>query len=143
MGYFKGKIGPDVKFTGKWVRAVEQTAGIACEYKYEEIDLAAQGQPIARLGTKNDFMNLAAKRKSAPTKMFWVVSPKYDDKGCVTKANEATKQLQVFHAQDETADNVIDEICDIVAYSKAKAAADKKYSELNLATRLADLNREM
>lgn len=139
MTYATGKLGADVTFTVKSVHALNPQDKTPYQYTYEEVELVAQGQPLATLGRKNGFLNLEQKRKPVPTTIFWVVSPQYDDHGIATKTMEAVNQLYVFHSADQTAEGVIDEICDVVAYSKAKAAADKKYGRLNIATRLADL----
>ena len=138
-----GKIGTDVTYQGKRASGVNPQDKTSYEYTYEEFELASQGQPLATIGRKNGFINSDQRRKPIPTNTVWVISPRYEDNGIESKTIEAVNQLHVYHAPDETADSVIDEICDTVAYSKAKAAADKKYSKLNIATRLADLGREM
>ena len=141
--FSSGKLGSDVAFKVKRVCETNSQNKTNPEYDYEEVELMAQGQPLAKMGLKKGFLNLGYKRKPIPTTIAWVTSPRYGEDGCVSKSIEAVKQLHVFHAPDETADSVIDEICDVVAYSKAKAAADKKFGTLNLATRLADASREM
>lgn len=142
-GLLTGRIGADVTYRGNWVGAVDRPAGNPYKYASEDVKLMLNGQEFASISVKNDVTHIAQKRNQVKSTIVQVFSPHYRNGGCVTKTIEAVNQLHVFHAPNETPDQVINQICDLVAYSKAKDAYDKKFSELNIATRLADASREL
>jgi|GEM_PF-2572560 len=139
---FAGKLGADVSYTGEVVRLLGKQNEIPRESTYRDIRIAAHGELLAIISAKNALTDGAQKRKSVRTNSIWVISPQCKEDGVDSKSIEALNQLHVLHAPDETADSVIDHICDEIAYSKAKVAYDKKYTHLNIATKLADLSQE-
>ena len=128
---FDGHIGADVNLQGTWIYSMDNPSQNSREYTYEEAKLMTQGQQFATVGVKNGLAILEPTASSEPANMFWVVSAQYGADGVVTKTNDADRQLQVFHAQNETAEAVIEQICATIAQSKQKAVA-KKLSTLQL-----------
>lgn len=139
---FMGKLGADVAYTGEVVRLLGKQNEIPRESTYRDIRIAANGKLLAIISAKNALTDEMQKRKPVRINSIWLTSPRYKEDGVVTKSIEALNQLNVLHAPDETADSLIDQILDEIAYSKAKVAYDKKYSHLNIATKLADLSQE-
>ena len=138
--YF-GKIGDDVTFTCS-LRKVDRSVGYNFKYATEQVRLMSRGEKLGIICVCNEWVRLPQKRDKIPTTKIKVYSPNYENDGVITKTIEANNQLLVFHAPDETADSVIDNICDAVAYSRARMDHVKKYSQLNIATRLSGVNWE-
>lgn len=141
-GNFNGKIGTDVAFYGTWTGSSRQMKQADDKYAKERIKLIAAGKIFANFNIKNGVTNFARSAKQVPSTIVQVFSPRCGDNGHLTKEIEGVNQLQVFHAPDETAEEVLDKIFDTIAYSKAKATYNKVFSQPSLATRLADAGLE-
>lgn len=138
QGSFFGHIGVDVSYTVNWVAADEHPERHDFKFGSEQIKLIAFGKTLATVNVKNSYTKIIDKRTQIPSTLIQIYSPHYQQGGTVTKSIEAVNQLQIYHAPNETADEVINKMCDVIGYSLAK----KKYSQLNLATRLVDAHLE-
>lgn len=119
-GNFTGKMGVNVFFTGHWLYATDRPSGNPNKYASEEIRLLKYNYQFATIKVKNGFTHNVDKRNQVPATVYQVFSPKYQqESGHLGENIEATNQLQVFCGPNETADSVLDEICDTIAYSKA------------------------
>lgn len=125
-GEFFCKLGANVACYGSWTSAENQQGHAEEKYARERIKLLSHGQIIANINIKHDAREI-----------IQIFSARCGDNGVLSRENTATKQLQIFHAEDETADGVINFINNKIALSKAeKAYADKFGDYVSLAERL-------
>lgn len=126
-GEFFCKLGARMVCYGSWTSAKKQEGHTEDKYANERIKLVAHGQIIANINIKRD-----------AREVIQVFSARCGDNASLTREIAAQKQLQVFHAEDETADQVINVISNEIALSKAERAYNDKFRDyVSLAERLA------
>ena len=122
---FFGKLGADVAFYGTRVYANNARSELANEkYPDERIKFLFQKKVFANVNVKHVFILKNDKQEASLATSIQFFSPRCGKNDMLTKEKEGLKQLQIFHAPDETADEVIDAFYDTIAYSMAKRLAD-------------------
>lgn len=124
-GHYWGKLGADVAYYGHWVAADDELKQADVKYANERIKFVINGgQPFANINIKHGLTPETEKYKAMPTTTIQFFSPRCGDNGVLTREKNGLKQLQIFHAPDETADSAINDFYDVIAYSIAKRLAD-------------------
>ncbi len=140
--HYMGRLGAHITFYGTKIK--DQTGQFSEKCVQEKIKLLDRGQGLVNFNIKHSMTTAKLECDSIEVKVIQVFSPRYSTNQCLTKENLATKKLQIFHAPDENANSLINNICDAIAYSKACMSYRKEFgSYLNLATRLANQDREL
>lgn len=125
-GEFFCKLGANVACYGSWTSAENQRGHAEDKYARERIKLLSHGQIIANINIKHDAREI-----------IQVFSARCGDNGILSRENLANKQLQIFHAPDETADDVVNTINNEIALSKAERAYKDRFGDYrSLAERL-------
>lgn len=143
QGSFFCKLGAYVACYGSWLSDKNQIDHATDKYASERIKILAHGQIIANINVKHSMNDFGGKRAPMPMSVIQVFSPNCGDNGYLSRESEGLKQLQVFHASDETMDSVINRLKDQIAHSKAEKAYLDKYGDcLSVAAKLGNAQQQ-
>lgn len=141
-----GNLGTDVIYTVEhWMKGSGNTAK-----ENASIILKVNDQLLVKITTEHGFVNMTKPFSSGdkyweprkavrPETDISVVSPRWQEgTGLLsmtkdTESGKATKKLSIYHAANETADNVIRNLCAVITGSKNQAAYREKLRKFNLA----------